>query len=114
MGNKRSTGAAYENTAAQFLRNKGFKIIGKNFHCRRSEIDLIALDGRYIVFVEVKYRRTPSAGTSLEAVDKRKAARVRYAASVYLMMNNYPEDMPVRFDAVGIDGDRITHIENAF
>ncbi len=112
--NKRSTGAAYEDLAADYLRGKGYKIIGRNFHCRKSEIDLITRDGRYIVFVEVKYRKSPSSGVSLEAVDERKAARVRYAASVYLMINHYPGDMPVRFDVVGIDGDRITHIENAF
>ena len=51
--NKRKTGTEYEELAARWLTGKGFEILEKNYRCRIGEIDLIARDGRYLVFVEV-------------------------------------------------------------
>ena len=90
------------------------QILEQNFRCRMGEIDLIARDGRYLVFVEVKYRRSSQAGYALEAINWKKAMQVRKVASFYLIRHGYPEDTPVRFDAAGVDGDRITYIKNAF
>lgn len=112
--NKRKTGSRYEEQAAAFLKKQGMRIVEQNYRCRSGEIDLIARDGRYLVFVEVKYRANESAGTALEAIDYRKAAQVRRVAALYLMEKHYPEETPCRFDAVGIDGDKVTHIKDAF
>ena len=112
--NKRETGSRYEQLAAAFLKEQGFQILERNYRCRSGEIDLIAKDGRYLVFVEVKYRKTGAAGSALEAIDGRKAARIRRVASVYLYEKRYPEETPCRFDAAGIDGDRITYVKDAF
>lgn len=112
--NNRTTGSHYEHQVAAFLQKQGFEILETNFRCRSGEIDLIARDGRYLVFVEVKYRHTNAAGTALEAIDARKAMQVRRVAQIYLYKKRYPENTPCRFDAAGVDGEKITYIKNAF
>ena len=112
--NTRTTGSVHEKQAAAFLERKGFSILARNYRCRSGEIDIVAKDGAYLVFVEVKYRATGRSGSALEAIDRKKANQVRRTAAVYLYENHYPEDTPCRFDAVGIDGDEICHMENAF
>ena len=67
--NKRKTGSRYEEQAAAFLEKQGLLVIEKNFRCKSGEIDLIARDGRYLVFVEVKYRSSGSNGYAAAAVD---------------------------------------------
>lgn len=89
-------------------------ILEQNFRCRSGEIDLIARDGAYLVFIEVKYRKDAAEGYALEAVDEKKARKVRQVAAFYLLKKKYPEDTPCRFDAAGIDGEAITYLENAF
>ena len=96
------------------MQEQGFVILEKNYRCRSGEIDLIARDGRYLVFIEVKYRSSGHAGSALEAINTKKAAQVRRIASIYLYQNRYSENTPVRFDAAGVDGDQITYIKNAF
>lgn len=112
--NKRTTGSHYERKVAAFLQKRGFEILEMNFRCRSGEIDLIAQDGEYLVFVEVKYRSSGSAGSALEAIDARKTAQVRRVAEVYLYKKRYPENTRCRFDAAGVDGEKITYIKNAF
>jgi len=112
--NKRTTGSYYEQQVAAFLQKQGISILEKNYRCKSGEIDLIARDGRYLVFVEVKYRATGQAGSALEAIDGKKAAKIRHVASVYLYTHGYPENTPCRFDAAGIDGETITYVKNAF
>ena len=105
--NKRMEGSRYEQLAARYLEQKGMDV-------RTGEIDIIARDGGYLVFVEVKYRKTKRAGYALEAIDSRKAGQVRRVAAVYLYEHGFPESAACRFDAVGIDGEQITHLINAF
>ena len=115
MENKRKIGSAYENKAADYLRQKGLTILEQNFYSRFGEIDLIAKDGRYLVFIEVKYRRNDSCGTPLEAVHAKKQKKICRAASYYCLKNGYEDTTPCRFDVVAITGDRvISHLENAF
>lgn len=85
MKNLRKTGAEYESLAAEYLKRRGFRIIRRNFYCRGGEIDLIALDGDSLVFVEVKYRRTDTFGNPLEAVNATKQKRICRAASYFCM-----------------------------
>ena len=112
--NHRATGSIYEEKIAAFLKQNGFLILERNYRCKQGEIDIIARDGRYLVFIEVKFRATGSTGFSLEAIDHRKAARIRNAALYYLFSHRLSEDTPCRFDAAGIDGETITYIKNAF
>lgn len=112
--NNRKTGSRCEERIAAFLEKQGFCILERNFRCRNGEIDIIAKDGSYLVFIEVKYRKTAAAGNALEAVDTRKAAKIRHVAGFYLYQKKYPEEVPCRFDVAGIDGSRITYIKNAF
>ena len=76
-GNTRKTGARYELLAAVHLEKCGYHIIEKNYRCRIGEIDLVACDGAYLVFVEVKYRSQNRAGYSLDAKTTRRAVRQR-------------------------------------
>ena len=85
----------------------------RNFRCRTGEIDIIARDGDYLVFTEVKYRRTGENGWASAAVDWHKRQRISRAAQFYLIRHGYA-DIPCRFDVVAIDGNRIQWIRNAF
>ena len=69
--NNRQTGNAYEQMAAEYLQKKGMIILDRNFRRgRNGEIDIVGRDGKYLVFVEVKYRRDGQTGDPLEAVDR--------------------------------------------
>lgn len=113
--NKRATGKDKEIFATTYLKNKGFIILETNYRVRQAEIDIIAKDGNTIVFVEVKYRKNDISGSPLEAVDMRKQRKISQGALFYLnnrKISTY--DTPVRFDVIGIMGEEVTHIENAF
>ena len=99
---------------AVFLEKNGLKIKEKNFRCRLGEIDLIARDRKYLVFVEVKYRYSAESGGASAAVDCRKQRIISRTALFYLVRHGYGTDTPCRFDVVAIDGDRIEWIRNAF
>ena len=112
--NKRKIGTEYEELAAQWLSEHGFQILERNYRCRVGEIDLIARDGRYLVFVEVKYRADGKAGDPLEAVNWQKQKKICQTAVWYCREKQLPENMPCRFDVVSILGSDIHHIKNAF
>lgn len=110
----RRKGMRYEELAASYLQGQGFEILQRNFSSRFGEIDLIAKEGKYLVFAEVKYRATDSGGHPLEAVDARKQRRICKTAEFYLLRYGYAEGTPCRFDVVGIIGDEIFHVRDAF
>ncbi len=112
--NKRKIGAEYEKLAAEYLEKEGYRILEYNYRCRTGEIDLIAREGKYLVFLEVKYRSGTSMGNALEAVNYRKQSVIRKVAQHYLMMHHFPEDQPCRFDVVGITGNELTLIRDGF
>ena len=114
--NNRQAGAVYEQKAAGYLAGKGYRILEQNFYSRFGEIDIIAKDGRYLVFIEVKYRRDTSCGDPLEAETAKKQKKICRAAFCYCGKNGYGDRVPCRFDVVAITGgeDGITHIKNAF
>ena len=112
--NKRKIGDEYEKIAAGYLENAGYTIIGKNFRIRNAEIDIIARDGEYICFVEVKYRKTLNCGMAAEAVDHKKQHKITMAALYYMQKNNYNEWTPCRFDVLAIDDQNIQLYKNAF
>ncbi len=112
--NKRETGSAYELKAEEYLLGNGYKILERNFRNRSGEIDLIAKKDGQIHFVEVKYRTTSDFGSPLEAVDFRKQNQIRKVAMYYLMKNKLSEWTPCQFDVIGFEGEKMTHLENAF
>ncbi len=111
--NKRRTGTRYEQAAGFFLEQIGYEVLEYNYRCRFGEIDIIAKDGICLVFCEVKYRSGREKGSPLEAVDNRKQQRIFRCASHYLAGRGL-EDVPCRFDVIGIEGTAVTHIKNAF
>lgn len=112
--NKRAVGSYYEKRAASYLEQCGMRILEYNYRLRSGEIDLIARDGKYLVFVEVKFRTGSCLGTPLEAVDLRKQRSIIRTAQHYLLRHGYGTETPCRFDVVGITGEEITHVKNAF
>ncbi len=100
--------------AARYLQSQGARIVECNFHSRRGEIDLIMWESGYLVFVEVKYRRSEKAGNPAEAVTLQKQRRICQTAQYYLYTRHIPQNTPVRYDVVAICGDEITWHRNAF
>jgi putative endonuclease len=100
-----------EDAAAEYLRRRGFEILARNVRTARGEIDLVALDGEVVVFVEVKARRGAGA---LEAVDARKQHRLSRLALAFLARAGWL-GRPARFDVVAVEaGGACTHVANAF
>ena len=108
------TGLYYETQAAVFLEKQGYQILERNFRCPAGEIDLIAKEGGYLCFVEVKYRSERETGTPEEAVDAKKQKRISRAALYYLMKQGLGDTTPCRFDVVGIRPDGVRVTKNAF
>ena len=103
-----------EELAANFIKKKlKFKILERNYKNKIGEIDIIALDKKVIVFVEVKYSSSKEFGLPRERVDFYKQQKIRSVATSYLKENNELESM-VRFDIIDIIDDKIEHIPNAF
>ena len=84
--------------AAEYLMRKGLTIVARNFRTRFGEIDLIARDGRLLVFVEVRMRSSRALGGAAESITPRKRARLVAAANGYLAMLG--REPPCRFDAI--------------
>lgn len=112
--NKRAVGSRYEALAAEYLQGQGYVILERNYRDRLGEIDIIAREGRYLVFVEVKYRGNLRSGYPEESVYGRKQQRIRHTALWYLHTHGYGEDTPSRFDVVSIAGQEIFLIRDAF
>ena len=109
-------GKKSEIIAADFLKQKGYKILELNHKNKIGEIDIIAQDKDYLVFIEVKARLSRAFGDPLEAVDFKKQQKLIKVAQLYLILKHKIE-AKCRFDVVSILGDEnleITHIENAF
>lgn len=110
---KKLLGRIGEKTASSYLKKKGYKILETNYKTRLGEIDLIANDGDYLVFVEVKTRSNDSFGAPSEAVDKRKREKYFKVASEYLLRKGLI-DTACRFDVVEIEDGQINHLIDAF
>ena len=114
MRNKRDIGSRYEEKAAAFLKGLGYTILEQNFRDRMGEIDLVARDGAYLVFVEVKYRKSVRCGYPEEAVDWEKQKRIRHTAQYYLYRHHYREGTACRVDVVSIQGEESRVVRDAF
>lgn len=114
MKNRRATGTDYEQKAAKYLKDLGYQIIEQNFRCKIGEIDLIAREGDYLVFVEVKYRTDEKMGQPQEAVDLRKQQKICKVASYYCMKKRISGMQACRFDVAACIGEKWTIIRDAF
>lgn len=111
--NRRRTGSEYEQAAGYYLEQSGYEIVQYNYRCRKGEIDIIAKEGTCLVFCEVKYRADERKGSPLEAVDARKQ-RTLFQCAQYYLTEHHLEDVPCRFDVIGIEGTKITLVKDAF
>lgn len=114
MMNTRKLGAGKEETACGYLEQSGVRIVERNFRCRQGEIDIIGYDGEYLVFFEVKYRGSNTKGSAAHAVGIRKQRKICSVSDYYRMIHGHPDNTPIRFDVIAMDGGKIEWIQNAF
>ncbi|MCX5705264.1 MAG: YraN family protein [Candidatus Omnitrophica bacterium] len=112
-----SLGLVGEEAAVAFLKEKGYRILERNFKCRLGEVDIVARDNETYCFVEVKTRSSEDFGLPQEAVSRQKQAQISKAALHYLKTKKLFEKS-ARFDVVSVlykdDVPKIDLIENAF
>jgi putative endonuclease len=120
MGRSNLSGSWGEMLAAQYLRKKRYKIEAAGYRSRFGEIDIIARNKQFLVFVEVKLRKSGSFAQAMEFVDLKKQQRLRSTAAVYLSQN--PTTLQPRFDVIEVYAPEghatvspeIFHLEGAF
>lgn len=116
---RRERGIHSEALAEAYLRRRGYRILARNFRCRMGELDLVALDGDELVFVEVRSRTSEAYGAPEESIIRRKQKRLRRTAEYYLLHTGQT-DAFCRFDVLGVVLDeagrvrRIEHLKAAF
>ena len=120
MGRNNIVGAWGEALAAEYLRKKRYKVVETGYRTRFGEIDLIVSNREYLVFVEVKLRKSADFAMAMEYVNAAKQNRLRTTASIYLSEN--PTQLQPRFDVIEIYAPQgmatakpeINHLEDAF
>lgn len=114
MSENQALGKVGENLACRYLKEKGYKILCRNFRCRQGEIDIIAQDKNEIVFIEVKTRISLNSGLPSEAVNKQKKKHILKVSKYFIYINKL-EGRNIRFDIIEIykkDKFYINHIKN--
>lgn len=112
--NTRKKGAQKEEEVCAYLLSAGIRIAARNFRSRQGEIDIVGYDGDYLVFFEVKYRAGAGKGMAAEAVGAQKQEKICQVADYYRLLHGCPEDTPLRFDVVAVDGENLNWIKDAF
>ncbi len=110
-------GAAGEEAAEAYLRLSGYRIVARNVRTKVGELDVVALDGETLCFIEIKARATGEFGRAIEAVGPHKQRRLAKAALLFLAKSR--SQRPCRFDVLGLDRGRdgawsFTLVKNAF
>ena len=114
MINNKIKGFCGEEVAAEYLKKHGYVILERSYTTDVGEIDIIAKDGAYLVFVEVKYRADSTVGNPFEAVTSAKQRTISKVASYYCLTHGYGTSTPCRFDVAAVLGEQIKVIQNAF
>lgn len=113
-----NAGKIAEDIAAQYLSNKGLKLISRNFHCRFGEIDLIGLDKEILTFIEVRYRKSEQYLAVVETIDEHKCRKIIISSEYYLSKHKSYRSHQCRYDVIAITGELnkpvIEWIKNAF
>lgn len=104
-------GRKYEAISCEFLKQKGYEILERNYSNKIGEIDIICSKDNVIVFVEVKYRISAKFGRPIEAITPQKVGKIQNTALVYLKIHR-KLNSPYRIDAIEILNDEIRHVEN--
>ena len=120
MGKNNLSGAWGEMIAAEYLKKKHYRMIAANYRCRFGEIDIIAANRQYLIFVEVKTRKSADFALAREFVHTAKQNRLRATAEIYL--SEFPTKLQPRFDVIEIyapqgiqtKNPQINHMEGAF
>ena len=108
-----------EQQATDYLFKNGYKVLSRNYRCRAGEIDIICRDKKYLIFAEVKTRRSTRYGLPQEAVGARKQRQIVRAAQWYIQQHDLGKLQP-RFDVLAVlwqswnDAGQIDHIADAF
>ena len=106
-----------ERIAENYLKEKGYRLVERNYRCPMGELDLIALDRRVIVFIEVKTRSDFRFGAPTESVHPRKQRKMIQAA-LYFLSRHRLHGREARFDVVGVSlatgRPEVEHVQNAF
>ncbi len=117
QGQKQILGEEGERVAESFLKKKGFRLVERNYRCPVGEMDLVFLDRRVIVFVEVKTRTDDRFGAPLESVHRGKQQKMIKTALFFLSQHRL-HHREARFDVVGVSlkgGEpAVEHVQNAF
>lgn len=113
----KETGKLGEDIAVHYLKQNGYVILDRNFECRQGEIDIIALDKKEIVFIEVKTRTSNKYGTPSEAVNKIKQKHMLQTIKYYLYIRNLSDEF-IRIDVIEVyinnNVYKVNHIKQAF
>ena len=116
MSQSYNRGLSGEQTAANYLKSNGYKILTQNYRYQKAEVDIIAQKDGFLIFIEVKTRGSKKFGNPSDSIDKKKISLYKDAVEGYL--EQYPSELEVRFDVVNIiigkDETEIEHIPNAF
>ena len=106
-----------EQCAQNFLADQGLKLLTRNFRGKHGEIDLIMEDGRTLVFIEVRFRKSDRFGSAAESITTAKQSRILKTAGLFLQLNKI--NQPIRFDVITLspeqpDENHLNWIKNAF
>ena len=101
---RKEAGAAAESAAEEYLKSKGLAPLGRNYRCRGGEIDLVMLDEKILVLIEVRLRRNAKFGGAAASIDKRKQKRIVVAAKHLLLTRSELRKLRARFDVVALGG----------
>ena len=99
-----SIGALGEEAAVKAIKKQGYKVIERNYRTKMGEIDIIAKDGEYTCFIEVRLRKNNDFGSPADTIDIRKQQKIIRTAKYYAVIKKI-YDTPMRFDAVLINAD---------
>lgn len=114
---RRLAGTHAEAIARRHLQAHGLELVCENYRCRLGELDLVMLDGRTLVVVEVRLRTHSRFGGALASIDPLKQRRIVRATRHLLMMQRRLAALPVRFDVVALDapaGTKVEWVRSAF
>lgn len=115
--NRWELGKYGEEKAVEYLEKQGYEIIARNFRSARGEIDIIARDEDFIIFIEVKLRRSQKYGPPQSAVDYRKQEKIKKVTEYFLLKQGLRNER-IRFDVISIEIEagkvKLKHFKNAF